>query len=1081
MKPSAVQIKSRARAAISGVLTLFASLCAADATVAVDYSVRNTWGDGFTADVVISNTGPDTVDGWTLAFDLPVVIDGYWSAVALSLTATNKVFGPVSFNRTIEPGESIDFGFNATGDPALIPQNVNFSDTAPPSSPAFTVSPAGVVEGDPGTNTTLSFTVMLTPSAAATAGVHYATADGTAVAGQDYESTSGDLLFAAGETSKVITVNVLGDQEEEPTETFSLVLSQPSGAEIETGSATGTIYDNENGNAPPGKPQTGPFNCAEALQKSMYFYDAQRSGDLPDGFRVPWRGDSALSDGSDAGLDLTGGFYDAGDHVKFGLPMAFSLTLLAWGGMEYPEAYAETEQDTRLLDTLRWGTDYFLQCHVRNPDGSTAAFYGQVGDGDLDHAAWGPAETMTMARPAFKIDPDNPGTDLAAETAAALAASAILLAPSDPVCAAQLIDHAEALYAFADTCRGKYSDAIPNAQSFYNSTSGYQDELVWGALWLYRATGDPAYLQKAKDEYPAQAGRYQWSLSWDDKSYGCYILLALLDGGATYRSDAERWLDYWSDETNGVTRTPGGLAWLDQWGALRYAANAAFCAFVYADQVSDPDNRYSDFARSQINYALGQNPNNRSYVCGFGNNPPINPHHRNAHGSTSNDINSPADNLHTLYGALVGGPDSDDSYTDDRTDYVSNEVAMDYNAGFAGALARLYTEYGGYALEDIDPPAHLLHATIDDFPTGPKTDAEWKALWPGTQWANGPDEGRLEVDEQIAYGGSGKSVRILYPQGGQQSGGSGAQWFIDLKGEYDELYMSYWVRFDEDFDFVLGGKLPGLGGGVSFDDRTHEWSGRLMWREDGKAEFYIHVPAENDYDPGDRFWWNTEGFQATFIPGCWHHIELHYILNTPGRFDGLAEGWFDGVKAASYPGFYFRDAPTASARIAWVFFSTFFGGSSSDIWQAVKDEHARFDEFIVSTTRIGYPGLPADVDADRLPNDWETTYFGGETAGHATLDSDNDGENNLFEYVSGTNPTNAADRLIMDHRAGTPFAMDLNGKANRSYRLKYKLNLADPAWIEADASGPLSADGTIRLEDTNTFSRAFYTIEAALP
>src|SRR5215468_198249 len=76
------------------------------------------------------------------------------------------------------------------------------------------------------------------------------------------------------------------------------------------------------------------FNYGEALQKSLFFYEAQRSGTLPANKRINWRGNSGLNDGSDVGKDLTGGWYDAGDHVKFGLPMAASATLLAMGIVE---------------------------------------------------------------------------------------------------------------------------------------------------------------------------------------------------------------------------------------------------------------------------------------------------------------------------------------------------------------------------------------------------------------------------------------------------------------------------------------------------------------------------------------------------------------------------------------------------------------------------------------------------------------------------------------------------------------------------------------------------------------------------
>jgi hypothetical protein len=72
------------------------------------------------------------------------------------------------------------------------------------------------------------------------------------------------------------------------------------------------------------------FNYAEALQKSLFFYEAQISGPKPSWSRVTWRGDSAMQDGADVGRNLTGGWFDAGDHVKFGFAMASSTTMLAW-------------------------------------------------------------------------------------------------------------------------------------------------------------------------------------------------------------------------------------------------------------------------------------------------------------------------------------------------------------------------------------------------------------------------------------------------------------------------------------------------------------------------------------------------------------------------------------------------------------------------------------------------------------------------------------------------------------------------------------------------------------------------------
>jgi len=467
----------------------------------------------------------------------------------------------------------------------------------------------------------------------------------------------------------------------------------------DAGSGDGGSGDGSGGDAGAGggeDPGAGAFNYGEALQKSYFFYEAQRSGDLPADNRVSWRGDSALDDGSDVGVDLSGGYYDAGDHVKFVLPMAYTLTMLSWGVEEYEQGYVDSGQLDEAMEAIKWGTDWLIKAHP-----APNVFYAQVGDGHADHAYWGPPESMTMARPAWKVDAQNPGSDVAGEAAAALAAASIIFRDRDPAYAGELLDHAKELYAFADQHRGKYSDAIPNVRSFYNSWSGYDDELVWGAIWLYKATGDNAYLARAETLWDSLLGGLNpgWTINWDDKSYGAALILAQETGKAKYRQQVEAWLDNWV--SGSIQKTAGGLAWLDQWGSLRYAANTAMMAFIYGDTVNDKG--YVDFAADQLDYMLGDNPHGRSYVVGFGVNPPVNPHHRAAHGSTTNNINLPATNRHVLYGALVGGPNqpNDDAYEDDRTNYITNEVAMNYNAGFTGALARQTQVHGGDPLPDF--------------------------------------------------------------------------------------------------------------------------------------------------------------------------------------------------------------------------------------------------------------------------------------------------------------------------------------------------------------------------------------------
>jgi len=443
---------------------------------------------------------------------------------------------------------------------------------------------------------------------------------------------------------------------------------------------------------------------ARHIELSLLFYECQRSGPLPSTNRIYWRHDSMIDAGKDVGLDLTGGYYDAGDNVKFNFPQAAALTLLAWSGIEFADGYKKAGQWDQFLDMIKWGTDYFLKCHSGKNE-----LYVQVGDGTVDHGFWYPPEYINYKYPSYKIDEKGPGSEVAAETAASLAAASILFKGEDSAYSDLLLKHAIEIYDFADEFRGDYTQKVP-ASAFYNSFSGYKDELAWGAIWLYKITGEEKYLSKYKEiadaEYlPHDMKKFTGCtgpISWDDKRPGAYILSAIVTKDEKRMKEAYNYCDTIISQST----TPGGL-WYDTglsaWASNRYAANAASVCAVFANNLAETDPKrkaYIDFVKSQIDYILGDNPAGVNYVVGAEDNSPKAVHHRGASGTydCSAKNGKPDFNIYTLYGALAGGPGADDSYLDDRSNFQMNEVALDYNAGFQLCLASLI--HFGYGVKD---------------------------------------------------------------------------------------------------------------------------------------------------------------------------------------------------------------------------------------------------------------------------------------------------------------------------------------------------------------------------------------------
>ncbi|CAH1437190.1 unnamed protein product [Lactuca virosa] len=461
---------------------------------------------------------------------------------------------------------------------------------------------------------------------------------------------------------------------------------------------------------------------SDALRISTQFFDVQKSGRLENN-HIEWRGDSGLQDGKEENLDLSKGLYDAGDLIKFGFPMAFTATVLAWSILEYGQHMEEVKELKHAHESLKWITDYLINAHP-----SDNVLYIQVGDPDVDHKCWERPEATTEKRPALQVNISHPGSDVAAETAAAMAAASLVFKNQDAHYSKSLLDHAQKLFQFADSYRAVYSESIPEIQDYYNS-SGYYDELLWAATWLYHATGDGYYISYVTvmhgDAF-ADWGNPTW-FSWDDKLAGTQVLLSRLNffglgkeismvenmNLQMYRRTAEAVMCRVLLPPPRNQKTKGGLIWVTEWDTLQYSIATAFLAVVFSNYMFTSKTPYvycngrlyesmdlREVAISQADYVLGNNPMNMSYLVGFGRNYPQYVHHRGAsipiNTNTSCEdgfkwLNSTKPNPYLAIGAVVGGPFLNDTYIDSRNNSRQAEPTTYNSAFFVGLMSGLVT------------------------------------------------------------------------------------------------------------------------------------------------------------------------------------------------------------------------------------------------------------------------------------------------------------------------------------------------------------------------------------------------------
>jgi endoglucanase len=437
---------------------------------------------------------------------------------------------------------------------------------------------------------------------------------------------------------------------------------------------------------PAGPPAPPVLGDAQAiLDGSVHFYGAQRSGD-----GANWLLSGAtchMNDGESIQADLAGGWYDAGDHVKVTLSIAYASYVMLKAFDAFPAAFADRDGQRYdgapngvpdVLDEARYATDYLVKAHL-----SETELVGMVGNANNDHRQWVgcaaqealPANMGGRPRPVSL----EANADIAGITAASLAIMSRLYRPIDAALADSYQLHATQIYQI-----GKNNPQGSNPGLYGQNGEAWIDEMLAGSAELYRLTSDAAYLTDALD-FNTRIENHGWAPNYSQSAD--FSRHSLFVGG-----QAEAVSEFWKlDVENYAAKVStneftAGAVYFDEWGMLRYSAAAGFSAALYAQVTGDTAAR--DLAISQLNYIAGENSYARSFVIGVGPNAPQNPHHRNS------------DTLGILLtGALVAGPTqrgytqgqgmnalviTTPGYEDVTEDYVGNEVALDYNAGLVG-------------------------------------------------------------------------------------------------------------------------------------------------------------------------------------------------------------------------------------------------------------------------------------------------------------------------------------------------------------------------------------------------------------
>ncbi len=435
---------------------------------------------------------------------------------------------------------------------------------------------------------------------------------------------------------------------------------------------------------------------------SLEFFKVNRCGDTdPTGHEACHLTDGKVVSGPTMNdiLDVTGGWHDAADYIKFMVPTSYTTDILLASYLHHPDSFVNPEAG--VLAEAKIGLDFMSKMW----DDRNQVLYMSVADA-TEHGrfdVWPEDDDFFQGpRPVYPC-PKGTGANIAGKAAAAFAlASKIWGNPKGPCYDAELaksyLTAAEQLYDF-----GKNNPAVAADKDGGYEESEWKDDMALGAAELFRATSKLSYLDEAKayadtlgvnsdGEWPTE------NLSWSREYHWANYEIAKLDTAYALTAAARM-----ENHLNSAWWYADGSPFYLGVDELRWSSNAmlsqlAVEACMYKDLTDK--STYMPLAQREFNYLLGSNPWGVSFLNSAGTNWWVNPRHRvdylnkqkeagwNLVGSWNEGATSIA--VHNEYQNDSMDPGQPDKYAafqdtravwyDNRMDFVTNEPCLNANA-----------------------------------------------------------------------------------------------------------------------------------------------------------------------------------------------------------------------------------------------------------------------------------------------------------------------------------------------------------------------------------------------------------------